>query len=281
MLIKILTWRVLSSFLCFFFAFNFQINNLNNLINLRGREESVILGRVCHLFVVILLSRCVWFLLSSFNCSIAEMAWIVCYFEVFFSYQNWFFSHFAPGRVVKLAKLPHLTLPFETSSRGIFDQGASRIFVSRRKVEIFGLEWKWLRFERNLVLLSGVGQLLGVDGSSEGTMGLIVRVRVVWWVCDNLVRSWVLVFQEFLQTDDSWQDEGQLSDDQSLEGDQSEESDGEWQEGGGLQFSQDEEWQQVFLALLSLAASCQNESREKRLITVTKRAFCCFKVFHE
>lgn len=74
---------------------------------------------------------------------------------------------------------------------------------------------------------------------------------------DNFIGRCVLVFQKFLQTNDSRQYESEFTNDQSpkkklwisyddneflrkkrdsLQWDQSEESDGKWQKGGGFQF---------------------------------------------
>lgn len=86
-------------------------------------------------------------------------------------------------------------------------------------------------------------------------MTVLVCVRVVRRMCDDLVARRVLVLQKLLQADDARQDQSQLSDDQGLERDQREESDGERQEGGGLQLEQQQEWQQIFLALLGALAS--------------------------
>lgn len=62
------------------------------------------------------------------------------------------------------------------------------------------------------------------------------------------------MFQKFLQSNDSRQDQSQFANDQGLERDQSEESDGERQESGGFQLEQQEKRQQIFLALLAFAS---------------------------
>jgi hypothetical protein len=72
-----------------------------------------------------------------------------------------------------------------------------------------------LKVATDLVLLCSVSQFLGVNRSSESSVSFIVLVRVVWWVGDNFVWWAMLVFKEFLQSDDSRQDEGDLSDNQS------------------------------------------------------------------
>lgn len=74
----------------------------------------------------------------------------------------------------------------------------------------------------------------------------------------------MLVLQEFLQSNDAWQDEGEFTDDQGLEGDQSEETDGEWQESGSLQLEQQQKRQQVFFALLASFASCDERRWKKK-----------------
>lgn len=107
------------------------------------------------------------------------------------------------------------------------------------------------------LLLGVVSQLLGLDGSSVGgVVWVLVRVRVVRWMSDDLVAAVSLAFEQLLQANDAGQDEGEFADDQGLERDEGQDTDGQWQEGGGLQFHQHEKWEQVLLALLHFAASC-------------------------
>lgn len=82
--------------------------------------------------------------------------------------------------------------------------------------------------------------------------GIVSVVLVV--VGDHLVALVSLLsVEQLLQSNDSGQEEGQLADDQSLEGDQGQESDGKGQEGGGLQLEQQEQGQEQLLGLLLAA----------------------------
>lgn len=75
---------------------------------------------------------------------------------------------------------------------------------------------------------------------------------------DDFIWLWVFWFQKLFQTDDSGQDQGKFTDNQSLQGDQSEESDGKGQECSSFQFEEQEKGQQKFLAFLSTATtSCK------------------------
>lgn len=112
--------------------------------------------------------------------------------------------------------------------------------------------------------MCGVSKLLGVDRSPEGLVTVLVCVRVVRWVGDDFVARRVLMLEKFLQGDDARQDQSQLSDDQGFERDQREESDCERQECSSLQLEQQEEWQQVLLALLGAFASCTGREEKKR-----------------
>lgn len=98
-------------------------------------------------------------------------------------------------------------------------------------------------------------------------MTILIGVWVVWWMSDNFVAWWVLAFQQFLQSNDAGKDEGKFADNQGLERDQSQDSDGEWQEGGSLKLEEHQQWEQVFLALLSdLSTSCENYSTITQLL---------------
>lgn len=66
----------------------------------------------------------------------------------------------------------------------------------------------------------------------------------------------LLAVEQLLKSDDSGQEEGQLADDQSLEGDQGQETNSQGQEGGGLQLEEQQEGQEHLLGLL-LATGCE------------------------
>lgn len=88
--------------------------------------------------------------------------------------------------------------------------------------------------------------------------GIVSVVLVV--VGDDLVALVsLLAVEQLLQSNDSGQQEGQLADDQSLEGDQGQESDGEGQQSGGLQLEQQQQGQEQLLGLL-LATGCRETS---------------------
>lgn len=82
---------------------------------------------------------------------------------------------------------------------------------------------------------------------------LIVSIGVDG-VGDDVV-ALMLLSQQFLQTDDQADDEGDLADDKSLERDQRQSAEGDRDKGGGLQFQEEENWHQGFHDFLLLAAS--------------------------
>lgn len=115
---------------------------------------------------------------------------------------------------------------------------------------------RYSMFMASLLGVSGVGQVLGVQGASVSVVVVERgRVRVVR-VGDHFVALLGLLVEQLLEADDGGQDEGDLADDQSLERDQGEESDGQGQEGGGLQLEQQQQGQEQLLDLLLLAAGC-------------------------
>lgn len=77
------------------------------------------------------------------------------------------------------------------------------------------------------------------------------------WMGDYLVvLGRMFRFEQFLQADDTGQQQRQFTNDQGLEGDQCQETEHQWQKGGCLQFEQQQQWQQKFLGLLSFTTSC-------------------------
>lgn len=123
---------------------------------------------------------------------------------------------------------------------------------------------RYSMFMASLLGVSGVGQVLGVQGASVSVVVVERgRVRVVR-VGDHFVALLGLLVEQLLEADDGGQDEGDLADDQSLERDQGEESDGQGQEGGGLQLEQQQQGQEQLLDLLLLAAGCTGGRGEKK-----------------
>lgn len=130
----------------------------------------------------------------------------------------------------------------------------------------------------SLLGVSGVGQVLGIQGTSVSVVIIEGgRVRVVWVGDDFVALFWLLV-EQLLQTDDGGQDQGNLADDQSLESDQSQESDGQWEEGSGLQLEQQEQGQEQLLDLLLLAAGCLRKREMKERKAIRKRSSQKWKV---
>jgi hypothetical protein len=61
------------------------------------------------------------------------------------------------------------------------------------------------------------------------------------------------VSQQLLDSDDDGQDEGDLTNDESLECQQSKSTNGQWDKGDGFHLQQHQEWHQHLLVLLLLA----------------------------
>lgn len=64
-----------------------------------------------------------------------------------------------------------------------------------------------------------------------------------------------LVSEQFLQSDDQADDEGNLADDKSLNSEQSQSTEGNWDKGGSLKFQEEKNGQQRFNDLLLLTTS--------------------------
>lgn len=107
----------------------------------------------------------------------------------------------------------------------------------------------------SLLSVSGVGQVLGIQGASVSVV-VIVRggVRVVR-VGNDLVALVSLLVEQLLEGDDGGQDEGDLADDQGLEGDQGEGTEGQREQGSGLQLEEQQQREEQLLDLLLLATS--------------------------
>lgn len=82
-------------------------------------------------------------------------------------------------------------------------------------------------------------------------------------VSDDLV-ALALGGEEFLEGDYEGDDEGDLADDEGLEGDQGEGAEGDRDEGGGLQLQEQQDRQEALDDLLLLAASCDSRNKEER-----------------
>lgn len=97
------------------------------------------------------------------------------------------------------------------------------------------------------LLVPVVGEVLSIPAPSVGRR--VVILDVVGVVV--LVVVLALGSQEFLDSDDTGDEERQLGDDQGLESDQSEESENQGDESGSLQLQQEEEGQEHLLLLLA------------------------------
>lgn len=91
---------------------------------------------------------------------------------------------------------------------------------------------------------------------------LVVSVGVDG-VSDDVVAV-VLLSEQFLQTDDQADDEGDLADDEGFESDQRQGADSDRNKGGGLQFQEEENGQQGFDDFLLFATSWNNISECER-----------------
>jgi hypothetical protein len=86
----------------------------------------------------------------------------------------------------------------------------------------------------------------------------------------------LLAAQQFLQTNDTGDEQSQFTDDQGLEGEQGDTTDQQGQQGGGLQFHQQQQRQQQFLGLLLLATGCNGRETEKN--EIEEISMCIFSV---
>lgn len=77
----------------------------------------------------------------------------------------------------------------------------------------------------------------------------------------------LLAVEQFLQSDDSGQQEGQLADDQSLEGNKSQESNSQGQQSSGLQLEEQQKGQEHLLGLL-LATSYLSERKWDKVVVM-------------
>lgn len=126
----------------------------------------------------------------------------------------------------------------------------------------------------SLLSVSAVGQVLGGVHGAGVSVVIVVRARVrVVRVGNNLVALFALLVEELLERDDGGQDEGDLSDDQGLEGDQGEGTEGERQQSGGLQLEEEEQREEQLLDLLLLATSCRNGRRARAGTSNSVRTF--------
>lgn len=98
-----------------------------------------------------------------------------------------------------------------------------------------------------------VNDVVVVEGT--GIVSVVVIETSVSVGNDLVALVSLLAVEQLLQSDDSGQQEGQLADDQSLEGDQGQESDGEGQQSGGLQLEEQQQGQKQLLGLL-LTTGC-------------------------
>lgn len=105
----------------------------------------------------------------------------------------------------------------------------------------------------DLLLVSWVCDVLCIV---HGTSVAAVLIEWAVWMCNNfVVLMRMLRFEQFLQSNDTAQQQCQFTDDQCLECNQCQESEHQWQKGCSLQFEQQQQWQQQFLCLLTLSTS--------------------------
>lgn len=113
------------------------------------------------------------------------------------------------------------------------------VLFQRKKIQTTS---QFSRLRTNLLFVSGVGEILRVI---DGPPVVAMLIEGCMWMGNHfVVLRRVLWFEQFLQSDDAWQQQGQFTNDQSLEGDQSEETEHKWQKGGSLQLEQQQQWQQ-------------------------------------
>lgn len=110
---------------------------------------------------------------------------------------------------------------------------------------------KWLSRKMRVfdlfLLVPVVGEVLCVPAPSVGRRVVILDVVSVV----ILVVFLALGSQQFLDSDDTGDEESQLGDDQSLESDQSEESKDQGDQSGSLQLQEEEKGQEHLLLLLA------------------------------
>lgn len=94
---------------------------------------------------------------------------------------------------------------------------------------------------------------------SRPTPAVAVLLGIVR-VSDHLVAlGGLLLTQQLLETDETGEDEGQLTDDQGLEGEKGESAQGQGDESGRLQLQQKKQWKQNLSGLFLLATSCNRD----------------------
>lgn len=105
----------------------------------------------------------------------------------------------------------------------------------------------------DLLLVSWVCNVLCII---HGTSVAAMLIEWAVWVCNNfVVLMRMFRFKQFLQSNDTAQQQCQFTDDQCLECNQCQETEHQWQKGCSLQFEQQQQWQQEFLCLLTLSTS--------------------------
>lgn len=87
-------------------------------------------------------------------------------------------------------------------------------------------------------------------------MVVVLFVAVgVNWMGDDVV-ALLLVAEKLLQADDGADDQGDLSNGESLQGEEGQTAKSDGDEGGSLQFQEQQDWEERFHDFLLLAASC-------------------------
>lgn len=104
----------------------------------------------------------------------------------------------------------------------------------------------------DLLLVSWVCDVLCII---HGTSIAAMLIEWAVWMCNNFIVLRMFRFEQFLQSNDTAQQQCQFTDDQCLECNQCQETEHQWQKGCSLQFEQQQQWQQEFLCLLTLSTS--------------------------
>lgn len=112
---------------------------------------------------------------------------------------------------------------------------------------------------RDIGLFSGFVRVIReIRAGRRSRPAMMIVVHLVSVIMDGMsdyLVTLALVSEQFLQSDDQADDEGNLADDESLNSDQSQSTKGNWDKGSSLKFQEKKDGQQGFNNLFLLTTS--------------------------
>lgn len=99
----------------------------------------------------------------------------------------------------------------------------------------------------------------------SGPSAAVVLIVVVGNLVGYDLVALVLVSKELLQSDNGADYQGDLADDEGLESQESQTTESDGDQSGGLEFQEEEDWQEGLDDLLLLATSCKEYAQETRV----------------